>query len=70
MSPSAPIGRRRFLLVAGGGVLAVARCSNDSPSTSPGTTRVTVGPTDPAVAAAEAARSTPGAHAANREVAR
>jgi len=61
VSPFPPIDRRRFLLVAGGSVLTLAGCSSDTPSSSPGTTRPTVGPTDPAVAAAEAARSTPGA---------
>ena len=61
MPAHASIDRRRFLFVAGGGLLVVAGCSSGNSSSSPGTTRATVGPADPAVGAAEAARSTPSA---------
>ncbi len=61
MSSSSPIGRRRFLIVAGGGVLAIAGCTKDATRTSPAATSGAVGADDPAVAAAEAARSNPAA---------
>ena len=52
MSPFPPIDRRRFLHLVGSSVL-VAGCSSDS---APGTACLAIGPDDPAVDLAEAAR--------------
>ena len=59
MSPPLRIDRRQFLLLGGAGLVFVAGCSSTDTTAAP--TRPTVGPLDPAVAAAEAARATPGA---------
>lgn len=53
------IDRRRFLQLTGAGLVFVAACS--STDTTATATRPPVGPSDPAVAAAEAARARPGA---------
>ena len=59
MSSPVHIDRRRFLQLTGAGVVFVAACS--STDTTATATRPTVGPTNPAVAAAEASRARPGA---------
>lgn len=59
MSSPVRIDRRRFLQLSGAGLVFVAACS--STDTTATATRPPVGPTDPAVAAAEAARARPGA---------
>ncbi len=59
MSPPLSIDRRRFLVLGAGGLVFVAGCSRGGTSSSGGdTTRATVGPDDPAVAAAEQIRAT------------
>ncbi len=61
MSPS-HFDRRRFLVLSAGGFAFAAGCSPaDTSSTGSEGTRVTIGPSDPAVAAAEQARATSGA---------
>lgn len=59
MSSPVRIDRRRFLQLTGAGLVFVTACS--STDTTSRATRPTVGPSDPAVAAAEAARARPGA---------
>ena len=61
MSPS-HFDRQRFLVLSAGGFAFAAGCSRaDTGSTGSEGNRVTIGPSDPAVAAAGQARATPGA---------
>ena len=48
MSSLSPIGRRRFLIVAGGGVLAIAGCTKDATRSSPAATNDPTVPSPPA----------------------